>query len=231
MSCCFIRGDVFDCINRIPAKSINLLYCDPPFGTTKQYWDDKIEWSTLFAEFFRVLKDDGVIVIHCSIPFTYELIRAAPKAPLYEWFWKKGGSPTGYLSANHQPLREIESVLVWKKKKTVYFRQQIGDEERISYTACPNEYYGSVQERKKKVIKGKTRTHFLEMKRSLDGYSTRPREMIELMIQSYTQEGDTILDPFCYKGVCGVIAKELGRHWTGFDKYHYPELLMTSSRN
>jgi len=222
----FYRGDVFTCIKRIPDKSVSLVYCNPPFGTTKNYWDEKIEWSTLFVEIFRVLKDDGMCVIHCSIPFSYELIRSAPKAPLYSWFWNKGGSPTGYLSANHQPLRCVEEILVWRNKKTTYYRQQIGEEERASAWATPSSYYGSIQTTKKTVMKGKTRTHYLDFKRTVKGFATRPHEMVKLMIDSYSKEGDTILDLFCYDGLSFTVSE--GRRWIGIDKYHYPKLFLES---
>ena len=216
-------------LKKQPTASVDLIYSDPPFGTTQQEWDTKQQWSLIFKEYFRILKDTGMLVMHCSIPFNYELIRAAPKPPLYSWYWKKGGSPTGYLSSNHQPLREMEEILVWKKKKTVYFRQQIGEEERVTYTACPSDYCRPVGPREKKNIKGKTRTHFLELRRDVSGYATRPREMVELIIKSYSKEGDLILDPYCYNGLTGKVAKELGRHWRGFDLFFLPVLLIDSN--
>lgn len=224
----FYSGDVFVCIKRIPDKSINLIYCNPPFGTTKQPWDSKLDWAKLFPELFRVLKDDGVIVIHCSIPFNYQLIREAPRPPSYSWYWNKGGSPTGYLSANHQPLRCMEEILVWKNKKAKYYRQQIGGEERESFTATPSDYCGAIAPRKKTILKGKTRTHLLEMKRDTRGFATRPYEMVELMINSYSKEGDTVLDLFCYDGLSFTACE--GRRWIGIDKYHYPTLFFQNHR-
>lgn len=224
----FQRGDSLQLIKELQYKSVNLIYIDPPFGTTQQFWDEVIDWKALFPEMFRVLKDGGMLVIHCSIPFNYELIRAAPFPPSYSWYWKKEGSPTNYLNANNQPLRCMEEVLVWKRNKNTYYRQQIGDEERTTYWASPSDYYGTVGERKRTVMKGKTRTHLLEMKRTVDGFSTRPEEMVELMIKSYSKEGDTVLDLFCYKGLSGKVCKLLKRNWIGFDKYHSPELLFES---
>lgn len=221
----FTRGDSLHLIKKIQTATVDLLYIDPPFGTTVQFWDESINWSMIFPEMFRVLKDTGMLVIHCSIPFNYELIRKAPYAPHYSWYWNKQGSPTNYLNANKQPLRCVEEILVWKKKKATYYRQQIGEEERESAWTNGSDYYGTVKERKKTVLKGKTRTHYLDTKRSLDGFSTRPKEIVELMIKSYSQEGDTVLDLFCYKGLSGVVCKELGRNWIGFDKYHTPDLL------
>ena len=219
----FYQGDVFRVISKIPDKSVNLVYTNPPFGTTQNYWDESLDWAALFKEIFRVLKDDGMCVIHCSIPFNYELIRKAPKAPTYGWYWNKGGV-TGYLCANIQPLRCVEEILVWKKMKTTYYRQQIGDEEHVSHWATPSTYYGSIQPSKKTVIKGKTRTHYLDMKRKINGFSTRPLELVKLMIDSYSKEGDTVLDLFCNNGLSYLACQ--GRRWIGIDKYHMPSLFI-----
>lgn len=219
----FYRGDVFVCIKRIQDKSVNLIYIDPPFGTTNNYWDEKIDWSKLFLEMFRVLKDDGMIVIHSSVPFNYELIRSAPKAPSYSWYWNKMCA-TCPLIANTQPMRSCEEILVWKNKKMTYHRQQIGEEIRESSYMTPNKYYGSTTKFGKKTIKGKTRTHYLEVKRDIKGYATRPMEIVKLMIDSYSKEEDTVLDLFCYDGLSSTACE--GRRWIGIDKYHYPKLFL-----
>ena len=221
----FYRGDSLTLMKRhLADKSVNLIYIDPPFGTTKQPWDESLDWASYFKEFFRILKDDGMIVIHCSVPFNYELIRAAPKPPLYSWYWVKEG-PTCPLIANVQPLRQVEEILVWKKKKTTYYRQQIGDEPRESSWMRLNDYYGKNVTQKKTVIRGKTRTNFLQFKRDISGYSTRPKELIKLMVDSYSKKGDVILDCFCYKGVS--LTQCEGRKWIGMDKYFIPPVLFT----
>jgi site-specific DNA-methyltransferase (adenine-specific) len=215
----FYRGDSLSIIkSQVANKSVNLIYINPPFGTTKNYWDSKQDWVALFKEFFRILKDDGMLVIHCSIPFNYELIRAAPKAPLYSWYWLKE-RPTCPLIANKQPLRIMEEILVWKNKKTTYYRQQVGDELRTSSYMTPNGYYGNTVKHRTE-LKGETRTHLLTMKRKIDGFSTRPDEMVKLIIDSYTKKGDTILDLFCYKGVSYTHSKD--RKWIGIDKNFIP---------
>jgi site-specific DNA-methyltransferase (adenine-specific) len=222
----FFRGDVKDILPKhIANKSINLIYIDPPFGTTRNFWDEKIDWSWLFQQFFRILKDDGMIVIHCSIPFNYELIRAAPRPPLYSWYWNKK-QVTCPLIANVQPLRCTEEILVWKNKKTTYYRQQIGDEPRKSSYMKVNEYYGKNIVRKETILHGKTRTHLIEMLRNVDGFATRPKELIKLMIDSYTKEGDTILDCFCYQGLS--YTQSQGRKWIGIDKYFFPSYFISS---
>jgi DNA modification methylase len=219
MSGVFYKGDTLTILkSQIADKSVNLIYINPPFGTTQNFWDEKQDWPALFKEAFRILKDNGMLVIHCSIPFNYELIRSAPKPPLYSWYWKKE-RPTTPMLANTQPLRDTEEILVWKNKKSTYYRQQIGDEPHASRYMRPNTYYGSTKA-KKTIINGRTRTHFLEMKRDVKGFSTRPKEMIDLMINSYSKPGDVILDMFAYKGAskdsCAM------RKWIGIDKHFLP---------
>lgn len=218
----FYKGDTLATLKtQIRDKSVNLIYVNPPFGTTKNYWDEKQDWPKLFAECFRVLKDDGMLVIHCSVPFNYELIRAAPKPPAYSWYWKKD-SPTCPLIANHQPLRIVEEILVWKNKKNTYYRQQEGTDQRKSTYITKPDYFGETSKKSSTMIVGKTRSHFLDMKRNIKGYSTRPDEMIDLFIKSYSKPGDTVLDMFCYKGVSSRFCSD--RKWIGIDKYFFPDI-------
>jgi DNA modification methylase len=220
----FFQGDSLSLIKKnIPSSSVNLIYIDPPFGTTNNSWDESLNWKEYFHEFFRILKDDGMLVIHCSIPFNYELIRSAPKSPSYSWYWLKD-SQTSPLLANKQPLRQLEEILVWKNKKNTYYRQQIGNEERRSTYMTTDHYYGTTSKKTSTIIKGKTRTHFIHLARERDGFSTRPKELIKLMIDSYSKEGDTVLDCFCYKGLSSTQCKN--RRWIGMDKYFFPILMI-----
>jgi DNA modification methylase len=219
----FYFGDTLKTMQtQIKSKSVNLIYVNPPFGSTANYWDEKQDWPKLFDECFRVLKDDGMLVIHCAIPFNYELIRAAPKAPSYTWYWKKD-SPTCPLLANVQPLRNTEEILVWKNKKNTYYRQQIGNDIRPTTYMTTDGYYGTSKKKKATTLIGKTRTHHLEMRRNVAGFSTRPDEMVDLFIKSYSKPGDTVLDIFCYQGLSKKFCTD--RRWIGIDKYFYPQTI------
>jgi site-specific DNA-methyltransferase (adenine-specific) len=221
-----------DCLQLLKSRtnaSIDLIYIDPPFGTTEQPWDTKLPWETIFEECFRVLKPAGTLVIHCSIPFNYTLIRAAPKPPSYSWYWNKQ-QVTCPLLANKQPLRCMEEILVWKNKRITYNRQQIGDEERESHWMTPTDYYRPVQPRQKTILKGKTRTHYLDIPRALHKFSTRPEEMVELMIKSYSNEGDVVMDFTCHMGLSGQVCKRLNRKWIGGDLYYVPQWLFQSTK-
>lgn len=221
----FYKGDVFKVIgSHIQDKSVDLIYIDPPFGTTQNYWDSKLDWEKLFKEFFRVLKDSGTLVIHCSVPFNYTLIKVAPKPPSYTWYWDKGQC-TNHLNANNQPLRRVEEILVWKNKKTTYYRQQIGDEEHVGKWGSASSYFGSVRDGSTE-LKGVTRSNLVIMKRDTKGFSTRPEELVKLMVDSYSKPGDVVLDCFCYKGLSYTQCK--GRRWIGVDLNFFPNGLALS---
>lgn len=214
---CFLKGDTLTLLkSQIPDKSINLIYFDPPFGITQNSWDEKQDWKSIFAECFRVLKNDGMLIIHCSIPFNYELIRAAPKPPSHSWYWTKD-SHTNPLISKIQPLRDTEEILVWKNKKGVYYPQKIGNEQRTSCYMTTSDYFGKDRKGERTIHYGKYRTHHVKMKRDIQGFSTRPKELVELIINSYSKEGDTVLDLFCYKGLSHTCCKN--RKWIGMDKY------------
>lgn len=228
MSCYFVKGDCVDVLMNQKSKSVKLIYFDPPFATTHHFWDQPLDWKEVFAQCFRVLTDDGTLVIHCSIPFNYELIRTAPRPPTYSWYWKKNRH-TGFLSSRFQPLRCVEEVLVWRNKKTTYYPQRIGDEEHIIGKKGKRNcgyFAGDIPEMPQQIVKGRLPKHILEYPVALDDYSTRSQEMIEFFYKSYSQEGDVVMDLTCYKGISGVVAKRLGRHWIGCDKFHYPTLLI-----
>ena len=109
-----IKGDIHEEILKLDSNSINLIYTNPPFFTTENEWDKKLNWKILFTEMWRVLKPNGKIILHCSIPFTYDLIKV--ERPKYHYVWVKD-RPTNFFHAKNQPLRQQEEVLVYYKKK------------------------------------------------------------------------------------------------------------------
>ena len=223
----FYKGDCLENMKRLPDKSVHFIYWNPPFGTTYQTWDECLPWEALFKECFRILKPEGTLAIHCSVPFNYTLIRAAPRMPTYSWYWDKL-NPTTPLLAKTQPLRQVEEILVWKNKKTTYYPQRVGTVERTFKSNGKTDYVlrPSLTEQSVQTVKGYLQRHIIQMKSSVDGFSTRPEELIELMLRSYTKEGDTVLDPTCYKGITGRISKKMNRKWIGIDKYFFATYIL-----
>lgn len=223
----FYRGDCLEQMKRLPAKSVDFIYFNPPFATTYQWWDEALPWPAIFEQCFRILKDVGTLAIHCSVPFNYRLIRAAPRPPNYSWYWDKQATTTPLL-AKKQPLRCVEEILVWTQK-VKYNPQRVGTEVRhVKPNAITSDYVNQATcvPKETTTVIGYYQTHLISMPRHIRGFATRPDEIIELFIKSYTNEGDVVLDPTCYKGLSGRVARTLGRRWIGIDKHFFPSELM-----
>lgn len=213
--------DIHDKIKELPSGSIDLIYTSPPYGTTKAKWDTGLRWDELFPEMFRVLKKDGVIALHSSMPFSYHLLRH--ERPKYNYVWLKN-TITGFLSAKSQPLRNCEEVYIYYKKFGTYNAQMIGDEvtKRRKHTNKSKEYYYNVNDENDAVVTeghiGRYPTTFLEYPIRRDGGGiTRPDEMIEFFIKTYSNAGETVLDMTCCNNLCGTVVTGLGRNYIGVD--------------
>jgi len=214
----YVIGDIHQEIKKLKNNSIDLIYTNPPFHTTAKKWDNQLDWEFLFLEMDRVLKDNGVILLHCAKPFTYDLIRI--RKPKYNYVWVKK-NPTNFFMAKKQPLRQVEEILVYYKKKHTYNPQMIGD-AIVEYKRS-NGYEGGYYGNQKPNItknKGKFPTDFLgEFTRILQRKSPKSinDEITEKMIKTYSNEGDTILDMTCCDKGNGNIAEKLKRKYIGID--------------
>ena len=214
-----ITGDIHEEIVKLETNSINLIYTNPPYNTTENKWDKALDWKILFNEMYRVLKPNGKIILHCSIPFTYELINI--EKPRFHYIWIKD-KPTNFFHAKNQPLRIQEEILVFYKKLGTYNPQMIGDKFYKKGTAGKSDYYGSRGENVK--YEDKTDGHFgkypnnvLYYPRHVRGFSTRPDELVDYFIKTYSNEEDTILDITCYNYLTGVRSIKLNRKYIGID--------------
>ena len=223
----FYKSDCLTQLKKLPSESVDFIYFNPPFGITQNSWDERLDWPAIFVELFRIVKNPGTIAIHCSVPFNYTLIREAPRPPNYSWYWDKINITTPLL-AKKQPMRRVEEILVWTNRLK-YNPQRVGDEIRHEVSGpASTSYWYPVRTRPTihREVRGRLQTHLITQKSKIRGFATRPDEIIELFINSYTNPGDVILDPTCYQGLSGVIAKRMGRNWIGIDKYFLPSLLM-----
>lgn len=213
-----IKGDIHEEILKIETNSINLIYTNPPFFITKNEWDKKLQWGFLFKEMWRVLKPNGKIILHCSIPFTYDLIKV--EKPKYHYIWVKD-RPTNFFHAKNQPLRQEEEVLVYYKKLGIYNPQMIGNEFIKKTSAGKSKYYGSRGENKTTNKNdghfGKYPNNILYYPRHIRGFSTRSNDLVDYFIKTYSNEEDTILDITCYNYLTGHRAVKLNRKYIGID--------------
>lgn len=207
--------DTHEYIKTLEENSINLIYTSPPYGITGATWDKPLRWKEMFKEMWRVLKPDGKIILHCSMPFTYELLKY--ETPRYDYTWVKNNS-TNFLNAKKQPLRKHEQIMVYYKKRGTYNPQMtdIG-KPPIKGGSVNSQYYGNQTYRVEAKHTGKYPTTVLEYPIRQKNNITRCDDMIKYFIRTYSNEGDTVLDITTCNKIVGNIVKDLGRHFIGVD--------------
>ena len=226
----YITGDIHDIIKTIETDSIDFIYTDPPFGITKATWDKGLDWENLFPEMWRVLKPTGIICLYAYIPFTYDLLQY--EKPKYNYSWVKNNK-TNFFHAKYQPLRQVEEIFIYYKKRGTYNPQMEGDKEyskRNVQVGGRNAYYDGIEGDKLKdkaneykSKDGETHTgkypstyQTWEIRRDNTGI-TRTDEQIDYFIKTYTNEGDKILDMTCNCEYVGNRCKKLKRKYLGVD--------------
>lgn len=213
-----------DCLQgmkKIEDKSINMILCDLPYGTTRNKWDTVIPFEQLWEQYNRVIKDNGAIVLTAAQPFESLLITSNPKMFKYDLIWKKTHAK-GHLNAKRMPLRGHESILIFYKKPPVYnpimrkgkyrFKGSKGQEsgrcygESKGYSAWNDEYYP---------------TSVIEIsnanQRNKIHPTQKPVELFEYLIKTYTNEGETILDNCMGSGTTAIAAINTNRNYIGFE--------------
>ena len=116
--------DCLDGMKLIEDNSVDLVLCDLPYGITSCKWDSKIPFDKLWEQYNRIVKEDGVVVLFGSQPFTTEIINSNKKDYRYNWYWVKNGV-TGFAFAKYQPMRKVEEIVVFYKKAPKYNPQGI----------------------------------------------------------------------------------------------------------
>ena len=113
------QGNCLELMKNIPDKSVDMILCDLPYGTTQCKWDSIIPFDKLWEQYNRVTKDNAAIVLFGSEPFTSMLICSNIKTFKYNWIWQKNKT-TGFLNAKRQPLNDNETISVFYKKQCIY---------------------------------------------------------------------------------------------------------------
>jgi site-specific DNA-methyltransferase (adenine-specific) len=217
------HGDCLDLLAEIKDRSIDMILCDLPYGTTQNKWDCPIPLDKLWFEYNRIIKENGAIILTASQPFTSQLIVSNVKNFKFEWIWKKTiGS--GQLNIKHQPLKMHESVLVFYDKKPCYNEQKTeGKPYKITRKAQSfvDGNYGKQKDHKKENEGFRHAQSVIEISnpRIKNGHPTqKPVELCEYFIKTYSHEGDLILDNCMGSGTTGVAAINLNRRFIGFEK-------------
>jgi site-specific DNA-methyltransferase (adenine-specific) len=216
-------GDCLEVIKQLPDKSVDAIICDLPYGTTACKWDSVIPFEPLWAQYKRIIKDNGAIVLTASQPFTSALVMSNPKWFKHEWIWDKV-TATGFMLAKIAPMKQHESVLVFGKGKVNYYPIMEKMDKPEAYKC-----YGKSETMPLENNDGKRRirTHkypktiFKQSnanKRGREHPTQKPVELMEYLVKTYTNEGNTILDNCMGSGTTGVACKNLNRNFIGIEQ-------------
>ncbi|MFS0855276.1 DNA-methyltransferase [Paenibacillus taichungensis] len=222
--------DCLEGMKLIPDKSIDMILCDLPYGTTACKWDTIIPFELLWKQYERIIKDNGAIVLTASQPFTSALVMSNPKIFKYDITYEKAHAK-GFLNAKKMPLRAHEDILVFYKKLPTYNPQKsIVPEEKRDKRKKYNTYStndGGVYNDSKGMevrVKKDDGTRYprsviqFNNKKEVGYHPTqKPVALFEYLIKTYTNEGDLVLDNCMGSGTTAVAALENNRKFIGFE--------------
>lgn len=217
----------------IEDHSIDAIICDLPYGTTACKWDTVIPFPALWSHYNRVVKKNGAIVLFGSQPFTTALIASNMEMFKYCWVWDKV-SKGGIMDAKNKPLKQHEDICVFShgttangsKRKMIYLPQGVTENKRSV----------NKQNRTDGAFKGLRPSHAEEYKRQGTNYPSsiirfsnadhrqayhptqKPVALLEYLIRTYTNEGETVLDNTMGSGTCGVACVNTNRNFIGIEK-------------
>jgi site-specific DNA-methyltransferase (adenine-specific) len=214
-----MQGDCLELMKDIQDKSIDMILCDLPYGTTRNKWDSIIPLEPLWEQYKRIIKDNGAIVLTAQTPFDKVLGASNLDMLRYEWIWEKTES-TGFLNAKKMPLKKHENILVFYKKLPTYNPQFTkGTPYSYQKDGISSDNYGDSKGTNKIINEGKRYpVSIITFKKDKGLHPTqKPVALCEYLIKTYTNEGETVLDNCMGSGTTGVACKNLNRNFIGIE--------------
>jgi site-specific DNA-methyltransferase (adenine-specific) len=221
--------DCFNVLPKIDNKSIDLIICDPPYGSTPLKWDKQLDFNRLWAEYKRIIKDNGVILIFGQEPFSSYVRLSNIEWFKYDWYWQKERL-TNVFQVKRRPGKVIETISVFYKNqptfnhvKTIYegrkVSNKIGENARFSQTMSAN-----AKNKPLEYIDDGTRYPLQLLKINRDNCrknihpTQKPLELCEYFINTYTNEGNVVLDNCMGSGGTILASLKLNRQYIGIEK-------------
>jgi site-specific DNA-methyltransferase (adenine-specific) len=221
-----IQGDCLEKMCDIPDGGIDLVLCDPPYGTTACKWDTVIPFEPMWEQLKRVTKKNGAIVLFGSQPFTSALVMSNPSQFKYSWIWDKKLA-TGHLNAKRMPMKRHEDILVFYTGVSIYNPQLVKRNEgkRINkgtgkIQGLNDSAYG-VRKDSSGEYDFRQPTSILEISNADRTNRLHPTQkpvaLMEYLIKTYTNENETVFDFTMGSGTTGVACKNLNRNFIGIE--------------
>jgi site-specific DNA-methyltransferase (adenine-specific) len=223
-----MQGDCLERMKEIPDGSVDMVLTDPPYGTTACKWDSIIPLEPMWEQLKRIVKPNGAIVMTASQPFTSILVCSNLKWFKYDTVYEKSHA-TGHLNANKMPMRKHESILVFYSKLPVYNPQKvkkslsnIRPDKRVAKTSeCYGKFDPNSKRTEEKDVAFPTSINLFNNSTTGGDRGLHPTQkpvaLMEYLIKTYTNEGETVLDFTFGSGTTGVACTNLNRNFIGIE--------------
>lgn len=219
-------GDCLEVMKSIPDGSVDMICADLPYGITSNKWDSVIPLPELWAQYLRVCKPNAAILLTASQPFTSTVVLSRPDLFRHEWIWLKNRG-SNFANTVREPMKEHESVLMFSRGKWVYNKQMQertgSGADRVKYDLnyrSKSENYRDFEGREgQQLPELRVPSSWQKFNTATDGFhpTQKPVALMEYLIKTYTNEGETVLDNCMGSGTTGVAAKRLNRKFIGIE--------------
>ena len=221
------KGDCLEIMKNIESGSVDAIICDPPYGTTACKWDSVIDFDLMWEQLNRIIKPNGAIVLFGSEPFSSALRMSNIKNYKYDWIWEKEQG-TNFALSRKQKQKKHELISVFYFKQPYY--NSIGEKLDKPQKVKRGDNTKSITSKndskylKESIYTHRTKHSILKFKRDRTNKhpTQKPVSLMEYLIKTYTNEGETVLDFTMGSGSTGVAAKQTNRNFIGIeqdDKY------------
>lgn len=212
------HGDCLEVMATLAYRSIDMVFCDLPYGSTQNKWDVVIPFERLWKAYGQVVKEDAALVFTSSQPFTSALVNSKLEWFKHEWIWKKN-TATGHLNAKRMPMKLHENVVVFCRGVCPYFPQGLQPYGKITKRGHNGDNFGGSGTENFQEFTNYPRS-ILEF--ALDGTKLHPTQkpvaLLEYLIRTYTREDETVLDNTMGSGTTGAACANLNRNFIGIEK-------------
>ena len=217
-----IHGDCLEEMKKIPNKSIDMILCDLPYGTTSCKWDVVIPFDKLWEQYNRIIKDNGAILLFSTEPFTSKLLLSNEKHYRHKWIWNKNNS-CGFQLAKIRPFQICEDILVFGKNKVNYYpimeergklRDKSGYSKSDNYNITPTK----TKERSNLYYPKNLLNFSNSIQKGKFHPTQKPVALLEYLIKTYTNKHETVLDNCMGSGSTGVACVNTNRNFIGIEK-------------
>ena len=228
------QGDCLEVMRDISDKSVDMILCDLPYGTTAAKWDSVIPFEPLWEQYERIIKDNGAVVLTAIEPFASKLRLTNLDMYRHEWIWDKQVAGN-FIQAKNHPLRVQENVLVFSKKRVNYYPIMTdADPKNIRPTNTkkqnteflgkvsdgefkPSDDYNPKKRYPKSIITFNARSAECNNVNRVHP-TQKPVALFEYLIRTYTNEGEVVLDNCIGSGTTAVAAINTVRNFIGIEK-------------